>query len=213
MRAYMQERFDFFGLSASQRRALQREALRGTPQPNERELTRVVRGCWRGKERELQLFGVDYVRAHIDVCSAEFLPVLETLITTKSWWDTVDMLATRGVGPLAREHTRVRRRMATWIRSENVWLARTALLFQLNYRDAVDEASLFAFCRQRMGDEDFFIRKGMGWALREYSKTNPQAVRSFVARHEAELSGLTRREALKWLGRKAAKQKASAQFR
>jgi len=201
MAAYMKDRFPFLGISATERRALQRRALKGLPESSERELRTVARASWRKPEREYQYFGADYVRAHVARCSADFLEPLEALITTKSWWDTVDLLATRGVGRLAREHPSVRRAMDAWIESDNVWLVRSALLFQLTYKSDTDAAALFGYCEQRMDDEDFFIRKAMGWALREYSKTDAPGVRTFVLAHRDSLSPLTRREALKWLER------------
>ena len=88
-----------------------------------------------------------------------------------------------------------------WIASEDLWLARSAILHQNKWKTATDEPRLFAMCLARADERDFFIRKAIGWALREYSKTAPDAVRAFVAAHEGELSGLTRREALKRLTR------------
>jgi len=201
MAAYMKGRFPFLGIPATERRELQRRAWKGLPKPSERELGAVARASWREREREYQYFGADYVRAHVARCSAAFLDNLETLITTKSWWDTVDLLATRGVGTLGQKHPSARRAMDTWIESDNVWLARTALLFQLTYKSDTDATKLFRYCEQRMNDESFFIRKAMGWALREYSKTDAPAVRGFVHAHRDSLSTLTRREALKWLER------------
>lgn len=201
MAAYMKGQFPFLGISATERRGLQRRAWNGLPEPSERELRTIARASWRKPEREYQYFGADYVRAHVARCSTDFLVTLEALITTKSWWDTVDLLAARGVGRLAQKHPSVKRAMDTWIESDNVWLARTALLFQLTYRSDTNVAKLFGYCEQRVADENFFIRKAMGWALREYSKTDAPAVRAFVHAHRDSLSPLTRREALKWLER------------
>jgi len=201
MKTYMKGQFPFLGISATERRALQRRAWKDFPEPSERELRMVARASWRKREREYQYFGADYVRAHVARCSGNFLDTLEALITMKSWWDTVDLLATRGVGTLAQNHPSVKRVMDTWIESDNVWLARTALLFQLTYKSDTDAVRLFGYCERRAGDADFFIRKAMGWALREYSKTDGAAVRGFLHTHGDSLSPLTRREALKWLER------------
>ena len=86
-----------------------------------------------------------------------------------------------------------------WIDSDDLWLARTAILHQNTWKTSTDEVRLFAFCEQRAADTDFFMRKAIGWALREYSKTAPDAVRAFVETHERTLSGLSKREALKRL--------------
>ena len=94
----------------------------------------------------------------------------------------------------------LKKEMLRWIDSENIWKARTAILYQLNYRDETDERVLFDFCLARAHDTEFFLRKAIGWSLRQYAKTNPRAVRSFVRRHEDVLSNLSKREALKHIG-------------
>lgn len=90
--------------------------------------------------------------------------------------------------------------MDEWIASEKIWLARTAILHQTRYKADTEEDRLFAYCLRRASDTEFFIRKAIGWALREHAKTNPAAVRRFVRENEALLSGLSKRDALKHLG-------------
>lgn len=162
---------------------------------------RFTKACWRKKQREFQYVGADYIRQHVEACEETFLGHLEFLITHKSWWDTVDVLAGHGVGRLAGRHSSIAVEMNEWIDSESIWIARTALLYQLGAKADTDAEQLFDFCERRMEDREFFIRKAIGWALREYSKTDSRAVRSFVRKHSAELSGLSKREALKWLNR------------
>ena len=201
MARYMKNRFEFHGIQAAHRRALQRQAFKGAPKPNEADVVRLTRACWRNEERELQYFGADYVREHIEVCGETCLVHLRFLITHKSWWDTVDVLAAHGVGGLARRHTSVADEMNTWVDSDNIWIARAALLYQLTFKSETDADQLFAFCRRRMQDQEFFIRKAIGWALREYSKTAPDVVRHFVQLNGTHLSGLSKREASKYLNR------------
>jgi 3-methyladenine DNA glycosylase AlkD len=202
MSRYMKDQFAFVGLAAPERRRLQRELLRGRPKPGEPELTRIVKACWRRKEREVQYFAIDYVRAHVRRCSPSFISVLQWLISHKSWWDTVDILAAHGVGPLVEEHPALRATVDEWIDAEDFWLARSAIIHQLNYKANTDADRLFAYCRRRASDPELFIRKAIGWALREYSKTAPSAVRRFVEEHDETLSSLSKREALKWLERR-----------
>lgn len=209
MSRYMKDRFAFFGIGATERRRLQREVVRGLRKPGERELARVTRACWRRKERELQYFAADYVRTHVRRCTPSFLDELEWLISHKSWWDTVDILAAHGVGPLVDEHPGLRSTLDAWIESDDFWLARAAILHQLNYKENTDRDRLFAYCRRRAQDSEFFIRKAIGWALREYSKTAPGVVRRFVREHEDTLSPLSQREGLKWLDRKGASRRRS----
>ncbi len=201
MSRYMQHRFGFYGIQAAERRSLQRAAFKGASKPSQADLVRLTKACWRKKQREFQYFGADSVRSHIDVCDEKFLDHLEFLIIHKAWWDTVDVLAGHGVGRLASRYSSIVAEMNEWIDSENIWVARTALLYQLGAGADTDAEQLFDFCERRMRDREFFIRKAIGWALREYSKTDARAVRSFVRKHDAELSGLSKREALKWLAR------------
>ena len=201
MAKYMRDLFPFYGISSNALRDISRRALDGTSTPSEPQLRAVALACWKRPEREWQYVACGYLRRHIAVASPSFLSTLERLVTSKSWWDTVDSLASRSVGPLVRSSEPLADEMDRWIGSPNIWIARTALLHQLFSRTATDTDRLFAYCRQRAGDTEFFIRKAIGWALREYSKTDAGAVRRFVRAHDRELSGLSKREALKWLER------------
>ena len=197
MRAYMRDQFPFLGIAAPAQQSLVRAALKGLPAPTEDELTTIALACWERPEREYQYAACFVLRRYVKRCSAGFLPTARTLITTKSWWDTVDALAAHTVGPLVAAHPALVTVMDEWIVDDNLWVARTALLHQLRYGAATDEERLFAYCTRQAGHPDFFIRKAIGWALREYARTNPDAVRDFVAR--IPLSPLSTREALKHL--------------
>jgi 3-methyladenine DNA glycosylase AlkD len=207
MAAYMRDRFPFLGIPTPQRRRITREALKGIGRPSEAELGELAGHLWEMAEREYQYTGVDILIANVRVCGPGFLATARALITTKSWWDTVDALASRVVGPLVVANPGLIETMDRWIESENVWLTRTAILHQLGFKKRTDCRRLFDYCLRRSSDTEFFIRKAIGWALREYSKTDAEAVRTFVETHESQLSGLSRREALLWLdgGRKKAR--------
>ena len=205
MAAYMKGHFPFLGLTSPQRRTLARTALAELPAPEEADVAALAAAAWALDPREYQYAAVDYAVRWVRRCSAAFLPVAEGLITTKSWWDTVDLLAANVVGPLVLATPALRTEMDRWLASDDLWLTRSALLHQLKWRGDTDADWLFAACLARAGDTDFFLRKAIGWALREYSKTDEAAVRRFVADHDAELSGLSKREALKWLERRAAR--------
>ena len=202
-RRYMRDLFPFFGIPAPGQRRIARTATAGLRAPSEAELASIARACWDEQEREWQYFACGYLRRHIGVGSPALLSTVEWLIETKSWWDTVDALASRTVGPLVRKHRELAGVMDGWIASDDIWIARTAILHQLTYKDRTDAARLFGYCRDRAADKEFFIRKAIGWALREYSKTDAEAVRSFVTQNRSRLSGLSRTEALKWLDRRA----------
>lgn len=198
MAAYMRDQFPYLGLMTKVRRAAGKPLLAETKGWDEADLTALARACWALPEREYQYFGAEVLIARVKSLSVGFVPVLRELITTKSWWDTVDGLAASLTGPLVTAHPGLAEVMDEWIGEEDFWLARTAILHQLTYKDATDAERLFAYCDGRKDDTEFFIRKAIGWALREYAKTDAEAVRDFVER--AGLKGLSRREALKHIG-------------
>jgi 3-methyladenine DNA glycosylase AlkD len=201
MAVYMRRRFPFFGIPAQERLAVYRQVSADLPPWDEKDLRAVALACWALPEREYQYFAVTLLRSHIGVVSPGFLPSVEQLISTKPWWDTVDELAQHVVGPMVAGHPELRTSMDAWIASDDLWLARTAILHQNRYRDRTDPELLFSYCLRRADDTDFFIRKAIGWALREYSKTNPDAVLRFVVANSGRLSGLSKREALRLISR------------
>jgi 3-methyladenine DNA glycosylase AlkD len=198
MAAYMRDQFPFLGIPTPERRALARDATSGVAAPTERQLAAVGRACWAMSEREYQYFATDYAQRHVSVCSDTFLDHVRYFVTHKSWWDTVDGLAPIA-GSLVLAHRELTATMDDWIGAADFWVARVAILHQLRYKQRTDADRLFAYCTQRASDDEFFIRKAIGWALREYSKTNPGAVGRYVTKMGARLSPLSRREALKRL--------------
>jgi 3-methyladenine DNA glycosylase AlkD len=199
MRAYMRDGFPFLGIKTPHRRTLSRQVLAGLDRPTEVDLRAVALACWELPQREYQYFAVDWVARHARVCSPAFLATAEVLVTTRSWWDTVDALAAHVVGAIVARHPDSVSTMDLWARDTNLWLVRTAILHQLRYKEATDAARLFGYCAIQSGHRDFFIRKAIGWALREYAHTDPGAVVNFVRTHPT-LSGLSVREALKNVG-------------
>lgn len=196
MTAYMRGQFPFLGIPVPRQVEIARRVEAGLPPPaGDADLEAVARACWERPEREYQHFGAGYVRRHVRVASAGFAPTLEFLVTHRSWWDTVDMLATHVAGPLVAAHPELRTVMDRWLDADDFWLARVAILHQERYRERTDAGLLFAYCRCRAGDREFFVRKAIGWALRSYAKVAPEAVAGFLAAYGDELSGLSRREA------------------
>ncbi|MEU3732463.1 DNA alkylation repair protein [Streptomyces sp. NPDC033538] len=200
MRAYMKDVAPFLGLTSPVRRALSRTVLEGLPRPGESDCAAVALRCWRLPEREYHYFAVDYLRRHVTHCSSGFLPVARHLLTTVPWWDTVDLLAAHVVGGLVAADRDLTAEMDAWIADEDLWLVRTALLHQLRYRERTDTERLFDYCLRQSGHDDFFVRKAIGWCLREYAKTDPDAVRAFVSEHGRRLAPLSVREALRNIG-------------
>jgi 3-methyladenine DNA glycosylase AlkD len=196
---YMRDQFPFLGLPAPTQRKLGRTVLAGLPTPTEEDLRAVVLACWELEEREYQYFACDWLRRHVAVPGPDFLATARTLITAKSWWDTIDPLATRFVGGLVHRHPRLGTEMDAWSAAENMWLVRTAILHQLHYGAETDTDRLFDYCTRQAGHTDFFVRKAIGWALRHYARTDPDAVRRYLAGHRDVLSPLSVREASKHL--------------
>jgi 3-methyladenine DNA glycosylase AlkD len=197
--AYMRHQFAFLGLGTPTLRALARSAVSGLPKPTEDDLRTVALACWSRAEREYQYFACDWLRAHVAVPGPAFLDTVRTLITTRPWWDTIDPLATRTVGGLVRRHPQLAAEMDAWSADPDMWLVRTALLHQLHYGAETDTERLFDYCTRQAGHPDFFVRKAIGWALRQYARTDPDAVRAYLARNRDRLSTLSVREAAKHL--------------
>jgi 3-methyladenine DNA glycosylase AlkD len=134
----------------------------------------------------------------LSLLPSEFIDTIETLLTTNSWWDTVDTLASHTVGTHFRRSPEIKElTLSKWRKSENIWLRRTCLLFQLNYKEETDFDLLGGIILENLGQKEFFINKAIGWALREYSKSNPEWVRNYLAGHQLQL--LSVREASKYL--------------
>lgn len=197
--AYLKGVAPFLGIPTPQRRALSRQVLDSLPRPGEADCVAIALRCWELPEREYQYFAVDYLRRHVGRLSSGFLPVVRHLVSTVSWWDTVDLLAAHLAGGLVAADRALATGMDAWIEDDNLWIARTALLHQLTYKEATDTERLFGYCLRQSGHRDFFIRKAIGWSLREYAKTDPAAVQEFVAGARDRLSPLSVREALKHL--------------
>ena len=196
MAAYMRDQFSFAGISQPGLVAIYREATAGLPPPaGEADVTAVALACWALPEREYQHLGCAHLRRHAGLLGPASMGALQRLVTTKSWWDTVDELATHVAGTMVARHPELRTVMKRWVASENVWLARVAILHQERWKQRTDPGLLFDSCLRRAGDREFFIRKAIGWALRSYAKTEPDAVAAFLAEHGDRLSGLSRREA------------------
>lgn len=200
MRAYMKDVAPFLGLATPVRRALSRTVVAGLPRPGEGDCTAVALRCWDLPEREYQYFAVDYLRRHVRHCSSGFLPVVRHLVTTVPWWDTVDPLAAHVAGALVAADPGLTADMDEWIGDDDMWLVRTALLHQLRFKERTDTERLFGYCLRQSGHPDFFVRKAIGWCLREYARTDPDAVRAFVARERGRLAPLSVREALRNTG-------------
>lgn len=199
MTAYMKHKFTFLGVTSANRRRASKQLLQRAKVAPADELLDFAAWCWSQPEREFHSVGVDALRAGANGLRSSDLGTVRSFIQTNSWWDTVDSLAAWTVGPMVRNHPQLANEMDVWIDDADIWVARTAILHQLGYKGDTDAERLFRYASTRAEDKEFFIRKAIGWALRQYARQDPDAVRAFVRANDERLSGLTRREAMKHL--------------
>lgn len=201
MKGYMRNQFEFLGLKKPARQALCKEFWSNRAKPSiEKELQPLVEALWESPYRELQYHALDLMHQSIKKLDATWLNLWEQLIVRKSWWDTVDYLAPRLIGAiLLKQPEFVKTYTEKWIESDNFWLQRTAIIFQLKHKNKTDAQLLFDYILGRANSTEFFVQKGSGWALREYSKINSKAVIQFTNDYQDLLSPLTYREARKWM--------------
>ena len=196
MKKYMRDQFGFFGIQATERRALCKEYMNSVPLPDKRELHGIVKELWSMPERDFQYFGIELLIKCRKFWTAGDDRFWEFLITHKSWWDSVDYLANKVTGPWFRRFPeKIKPVTGRWNQSENIWLQRMSILFQLKYKKDTDLKLLFKYIQNLSHSKEFFVQKAIGWSLREYTKTDPAPILKFL--EETTLAPLSRREALK----------------
>ncbi|WP_428910164.1 DNA alkylation repair protein [Niallia sp. Krafla_26] len=198
MAKYMKNNYPFLGIKKPERTQLLRLFYAQTGILKEPFDPKWVRVLWAQEEREYHYAALDYLEKSQKKLDGTHISLMEELITTNSWWDTVDTIATKLVGGIARKSPEViLDRIEGWAYGEHLWLRRTAILFQLKYKGQTDESLLYRYIEQNADSKEFFIQKAIGWVLREYSKTNPESVRQFIESHP--LAALSIREGSKYL--------------
>ncbi|MCD4772692.1 MAG: DNA alkylation repair protein [Bacteroidales bacterium] len=196
MKKYMKDKFEYFGIMSENRRKLIKIFISENGIPEKENLKKIIHQCWECPQRELQYFGMELVQKHIKTSEKEIIEILEFMIITKSWWDTIDYIAANSIGVLFKRYPEMIIPFTEkWMDSGNMWLQRSAILFQLKYKEKTDTELLFKYSKRLSGSKEFFIRKAIGWALREYSKTKAEEIIKFVS--ENELSPLSKKEALR----------------
>ncbi|MFJ5717086.1 DNA alkylation repair protein [Neobacillus sp. NPDC093127] len=198
MKKYMKSHFEFLGIKSPLRKELEKQFFKETGILKEPFNKEFVMALWEKEEREYQYTALTYLEKSLNKLEKSDLPFMEKLITTKSWWDTVDAIAPKPVGKIAEKFPEViAETINGWAVHENMWLRRAALLFQLKYKGKTNDALLYHYIRQNADSKEFFIQKAIGWALREYSKTNPASVKKFI--EALPLAPLSVREGSKYL--------------
>jgi 3-methyladenine DNA glycosylase AlkD len=203
MAAYMKTDMPFLGVQATERRNLFRQVKRSFPIADRADYEAAVTELWSLPYREQKYMAIavaGMAPAHITPAS---LPLYERLVREGAWWDFVDEIAQHLVGAVLAKHPRETWPvMDAWIDDAHMWIRRTAILCQNRHKQHTDTGRLFRYCLARASETEFFIRKAIGWALRQYSHTDPDAVQEFLREHRAELSPLSVREAAKALRRR-----------
>ena len=197
MSKYMQDKFRFLGVRATTRTEIYKKYF-----PDTRKTKIIdwdfVESCWNKEEREFQYVVVYYLKAMQKFLKREDISRLKYLIVTKSWWDTVDLLA-KVIGSLVIRIEGYDQIMLEWSKDSNIWLKRVAILYQLSLKEKVDKQILERILVGNLGDSEFFINKAIGWALRDYSKYNPEWVREFIKKNKDNMANLSIREASKYI--------------
>ena len=174
------EQFDFLGIRLVPRREVTYPIFDKYPPKDGDELVARVEDMWTQPYREIQYTACDYLFRHRALLGGQHLSFLKKLIKTRAWRDTVDTLAACVLGDLALRLPALRGKIASWIRDPNVWVRRSAIIFQIQYKDRTDWPLLRQFCLTCAKDDDYYIRNGIGRALSEYARINPTEVRRFV---------------------------------
>jgi 3-methyladenine DNA glycosylase AlkD len=201
MQAYMKSAMPYHGVSTPQLRTICKTTFADLQFASGRDWQAQVLGLWRNarfrEERYAALYLAGHKRAQL-FQTVSTMKLYEELIVTGAWWDYVDHIASHRVGPILRNYPApMRRKMLSWSKSTNLWKRRTAILCQLRFKTETDLDLLYACIEPSVGSKEFFLRKAIGWALRQYAWTDSAEIKRFVGLNRTRLSPLSCREALK----------------
>lgn len=211
MQAYMKSAMPYHGIATPLRRELTAAAVRAHPLPDAATLADAMRTLWRdAKHREERYAALELARVgvHARLFDVSLLPVYEEMLVTGAWWDYCDDISGTALARLLHEQPRTMKPLLKrWARGGDLWLRRAAMLCQRRLKDGFDAVLFYDCILPSIGTgrfaNEFFIRKGIGWALRERSYTVPDEVMAFLREYDAQLSPLTKREAMKVIVRRA----------
>ncbi len=201
MQAYMKSTMPYHGVPAPAQAEVWRDVFPQFEVSSLPQWQDAARALWRGARFREERYGAlawTGLRPYRPFQTPDVLPLYEEFIVSGAWWDYVDLIAGRRVGPILASHPRpVAVLMRRWSRDANLWKRRTAILAQLGFKERTDLELLYACIEPNLSDREFFIRKAIGWALRQYAWTNPREVARYVRAQGDRLSPLSRREAVK----------------
>jgi len=195
MQAYLKTDQPFYGVKKPALATIAKQLYR-IPVPDTATYRAVIEALWSGPHREEQYLAIDVARRHKRFVLPAQLDLYARMVQSGAWWDLVDPIAAHLVGRVWQQHRAATEPVVDrWIDSEDMWLRRTAIIGQLRHKSELDQARLFRFCLARAHESEFFIRKAIGWALRDHARVAPESVQAFLNAHWQVLSGLSRREA------------------
>ena len=169
-KVYMKNHFKFYGIKTPQRRMIQKKFFSKHALPNEKNAKKIILSLWEKPQREYQYFAQELMQKYKTNFAKDDIEILEYLIVNKSWWDTIDVIATKLVGEYFKIYPEQKKLyIDKWINSKNIWLQRTTILFQLNYKQETDTNLLRYIINSLLNSNEFFIDKAIGWILREYN--------------------------------------------
>jgi 3-methyladenine DNA glycosylase AlkD len=203
MQAYMKSTMPYRGISLPELRAVCKQVFAEHPLTSCEQWQEAVLRVWRNaafREERYAAIELLLLKRHRECWTPQLMPVLEELITSGAWWDLVDPIAPVIGDLLHRYPNQVRPQMRGWSTDPDIWKRRMSIICQLSLKRETDLDLLYSNIEPNLSDREFFIRKAIGWALRQYAWTDPKEVARYVAAHESRLSGLSRREALKNIG-------------
>ena len=197
MSKYMLNKFEYIGIKTPERREIFKIFFK--EYKNEEKIDwEFVNKCWENKYREFQYIAADYLKNMKDKLTIDDIPKFKQLILKKSWWDTIDNLDMT-IGALALKDSNVNKILLEWSLDENIWLRRIAVNHQLLRKEKTNTELLEKILKNNLGQTKFFINKAIGWALRDYSKTNPEWVKNFIEKNRENMAKLSIKEASKYL--------------
>jgi 3-methyladenine DNA glycosylase AlkD len=195
-KAYMLHQFEFFGIVTATRRKLSKDYMKSNTLNSLTELDNIVQECFELPQREYQYFAVELISFHKKIWQPSVIKTIEYCLVNKSWWDTVDHVASECLTDYFKLYpNKINSITNRWNQSENIWLQRSSIMFQKAFKANTNTELLSKYILNCASSKEFFVQKAIGWALREYSKTNGAWVKQFVATHQ--LAPLSKREALK----------------
>lgn len=202
MSKYMKYKFPFVGIPTPQRKELFKIFFNTFPIPSYDETKVIVRELFNLEQREYHYFGVHLLLKHKKRWSATDIVYFENLVLNKSWWDSVDLINSKLIGPFFVKYPNLAVAMTdSWSQSKNIWLKRVSIIYQLGYKTKTDTIVLENHILENAASNEFFVQKAIGWALREYSKTDYKWVLNFIIQNST-LKSLSKREAIKWIDNK-----------